>query len=648
MTGRILIIFCITTLQVFGQAPARQAREMTLFSVDGQPMTSEEFIFLFKKNHLKKEDYTQPKVAEYIELLINFRLKVAEARREGIDTTMAFIKEFNTYRNELKKPYLAETNELSRLTHEAYNRLKEEVKASHILISVTPDALPPDTLKAFEKAIELRNRLLKGEEFSKVAGEVSDDPSAKLNGGNLGYFTALQMVYPFEEAAWHLNKDDLSEPVRTRFGYHLIKVYDHRPSRGEVEVSHIILRTGSGDHHLIRNKIFDIHRQLLAGGNWDELCKEYSDDPSTKNSGGRLRPFGVGVMSSVPEFESAAFALEKPGEISDPFQSAYGWHIIRLERKIPIPPYDEIASTLERKVARDERLQLAQEKEFARRKQQNGYRENGSVMTMILQLADSSLLSGKWHFHGSADLLKSSLFELNERPYTVEAFVKFIRQQQTFSQLGPAAYMKQLHNRFVEQALDEAEDAKLRASNDDYRNLIKEYEEGLLLFSVMEKNVWNRASQDTVELKRHYEKIRTKFQAGERLEARIFSTTDQAFLADMKGRIARGDSLTEKDLRKFKSVIPIRRYERNDHPVMTRIPWVTGIQEAELDGTYYLVDVHKLIAPGIKDFSEVKAQVISDYQEDLERRWVAGLRQKYQVKTNGKARKFVVSELAQN
>ncbi len=648
MTVRILIIFCIATLQVHGQAPARQAREMALFSVDGQPMSSEEFIFLFKKNHLKKDDYTQSKVAEYIDLLINFRLKVAEARREGIDTTMAYIKEFNTYRNELKKPYLVESNELSRLTHEAYNRLKEEVKASHILISVVPDALPPDTLKAFQKAVEVRKRLLKGEDFSKVAGEVSDDPSAKLNGGNLGYFTALQMVYPFEEAAWHLNKDELSEPVRTRFGYHLIKVYDHRPSRGEVEVSHIILRTGSGDHHLIRNKIFEIHRQLLAGGKWDELCREYSDDPSTKNSGGRLRPFGVGVMSSVPEFESAAFALEKPGDISDPFQSAYGWHIIRLERKIPIPPYSEIASTLERKVARDERLQLAQVKEFERRKQQNGYRENSSVLTMTLQVADSSLLSGKWQYHGSADLLKNSLFEMNERSYSVEALVKFIKRHQSFSQLGPAAYMKQLYNRFVEQALDEAEDAKLRASNVDYRNLIKEYEEGLLLFSVMEKNVWNRASQDTVELRRHYEKIRSKFQAGERLEARIFSTTDQVFLADMKGRIARGDSLTEKDLRKFKSVIPIRRYERNDHPVIKRIPWVTGIQEAELDGTYYLVDVHKLIAPGIKDFSEVKAQVISDYQEDLEKRWVTGLRQKYQVKTNGKARKFVVSELTKN
>ena len=648
MTVRILIIFCIATLQVHGQAPARQAREMALFSVDGQPMSSEEFIFLFKKNHLKKDDYTQSKVAEYIDLLINFRLKVAEARREGIDTTMAYIKEFNTYRNELKKPYLVESNELSRLTHEAYNRLKEEVKASHILISVVPDALPPDTLKAFQKAVEVRKRLLKGEDFSKVAGEVSDDPSAKLNGGNLGYFTALQMVYPFEEAAWHLKKDELSEPVRTRFGYHLIKVYDHRPSRGEVEVSHIILRTGNGDHHLIRNKIFEIHRQLLAGGKWDELCREYSDDPSTKNSGGRLRPFGVGVMSSVPEFESAAFALEKPGDISDPFQSAYGWHIIRLERKIPIPPYSEIASTLERKVARDERLQLAQVKEFERRKQQNGYRENSSVLTMTLQVADSSLLSGKWQYHGSADLLKNSLFEMNERSYSVEALVKFIKRHQSFSQLGPAAYMKQLYNRFVEQALDEAEDAKLRASNVDYRNLIKEYEEGLLLFSVMEKNVWNRASQDTVELRRHYEKIRSKFQAGERLEARIFSTTDQVFLADMKGRIARGDSLTEKDLRKFKSVIPIRRYERNDHPVIKRIPWVTGIQEAELDGTYYLVDVHKLIAPGIKDFSEVKAQVISDYQEDLEKRWVTGLRQKYQVKTNGKARKFVVSELTKN
>ncbi len=164
----------------------------------------------------------------------------------------------------------------------------------------------------------------------------SDDPSAKNNQGNLGYFTAMQMVYPFETAAYSTKVGDISQPIRTRFGYHLIKVLDRKPARGEVEVSHIMIRTGNDkENEKIKNTIFNIHDQLQAGMSWEELCRQYSEDPSTKDNGGKLRPFGTGAMAAVPEFEKIAFYLQKPGEISDPFQTQYGGILCGWNAKFP-------------------------------------------------------------------------------------------------------------------------------------------------------------------------------------------------------------------------------------------------------------------------------------------------------------------------
>ena len=200
-----------------------------------------------------------------------------------MDTTAEFRKEFNSYKDELKKPYVAESNELDRLTKEAYAHLTEEVKASHILINLYPDPTPADTLAAFQKITEIRDKAVGGEDFGKLAKEFSEDPSAKTNDGNLGYFTAMQMIYPFEVVAYKTNVGEISLPVRTRFGYHIIKVYDRQAARGEVEVSHILLRTGSVNDNKVKSTIFDIYDQLKGGRKWEELCGEYSEDNATKS-----------------------------------------------------------------------------------------------------------------------------------------------------------------------------------------------------------------------------------------------------------------------------------------------------------------------------------------------------------------------------
>src|SRR5260221_2051930 len=643
MRFRIIVLMLAIHGLAVGQKKAAPATP--LFSIKGSPVYTEEFIYLYKKNHLQPQDFTQEKINEYLTLFINFKLKIAEGRNRRLDTTQAFVKEFNTYKEELKKPYRAGTDDLDRLTKEAYDRLTQEIKAAHLLIAVKPDAAPTDTLAAYHKISDLRRRALAGENFEALAKEFSEDPSAKTNDGSVGYFTALQMVYPFEDAAYKTKVGEISPVVRTRFGYHIIKVLDRRPARGEVEVSHILLRAAKGNEARIKNTIFEIYDQLKGGRSWDELCNEYSEDTSTKNAGGKLRPFGVGGLASVPEFEQVALSLKEPGEISDPFQSAIGWHIIRLEKKIPVPSFKDTEAALKRRVARDERVTISKASSFEKRKKEFGFTEENGINTSVISLADSALTKGKWHYTACGAIQDQILFTLQSEKTPVRDFYQWVSTNEAGSSLSPPAYMKQLYDRFVEEKINGIEEKKLLSENPDYRMLLNEYREGILLFEIMEKEVWNKASADSIGQRNYYAGHPDRFKAGKRLEARIFTTPDTIFREAIKRKMVAGDTLREADLKKFKSVTHLKKYEAKESQVIDQIHWVPGLHEAEVNHMYYLVEVSRLIPPGNLTFDEARAKVISEYQDSLEKEWLIRLRQKYPVKINKKGKKIVITEL---
>jgi peptidyl-prolyl cis-trans isomerase SurA len=625
-------------------ASAKPAKPVVLFSIADKPIYTDEFIRLYKKNHLKPTDFTEEKIHQYLDLFVNFKLKVAEAIARGLDTTKEFRKELNTYRHELKKPYLVQKDDLTKYTQEAYQRLKEEVKASHILIMIKPDAAPADTLAAYNKVLSLKQRIVKGEDFEKLAREFSEDPSAKSNGGNLGYFTTLQMVYPFEDAAFRLKPGEISDPVRTRFGYHLIKVTDRAPAKGEVEVSHILLRTGNGQDAKIKNKIFDIYDQLQGGRSWDELCKEYSDDPATKDTGGKLRPFGVGAFAAVPEFEKAAFALKQPGEISDPFQSAVGWHILKLERKIPLPAYADVEASLKRRVSRDERMQIADRKQLEQRKKDWSFSEDPQTRQAVFGTFDSTLLSAKWKFNGDPALKAKQLFTLRARPSTAGDFISFAESSQTIVNSSVAARTKELYDSFVSERISELEEQDLYARNAEYRSLLNEYREGILLFTVMEKEVWNRDAEDSAGVRKFYEETKQNYKAGDRVHARVFSA-DKRLYDQIVQRLSAHDSLRKDEMKRLKLVHGWHNFERGENKIVDKGGWSVGLHPVETDGAFNLVEIDNLVAPGIKNFQDARTQVASAYQDQLEKKWIAALKVKFPVKINTKGTKSVMKEL---
>jgi peptidyl-prolyl cis-trans isomerase SurA len=634
--------FLLVTTAGFSQKKLETA-DKVLFSVDKSDVYVSEFMYLFRKNNQgKPEELTEPRIREYLDLVIAFKLKVAEAHHRGIDTTQAFIKEFTTYRDELKKPYVASSDDLSRLVKEAYDRLHEEVRASHILITATPDALPADTLAAWQKIMAIRERVTAGEDFGKLASELSEDPSAKGNGGDLGYFSAMAMVYPFEDAAFKTKVGEVSQPVKTRFGYHLIKVNDRRPASGEVEVSHILL---SGTDAKVKDKAFEIYDQLKGGRKWDDLCREYSIDTNTKERGGKLPPFGVGALPGVPEFEAAAFALQTPGEISDPFQSKLGWHLVKLEKKIAVPSFAEAEPVLKRRIARDERLQISQTAQLNKRKANFGFTENNAAREKLERAADTSLVQGRWRTSLQTSVAAEPLFTISGKGVPVSEFLKYVKSTQRPSALTPVMYFRQLYDQFSDIKIGEAEDARLQVENPEYRNLVREYHEGIMFFSIMEKEVWNKGSADTVGQRTYYETHKGKYQGGDRVYARIYSSSDKQFLQEVREKAAKGDSVGQADTKRFKSVTSFRAFGKGDNKVVDMVPWAIGIHEAEAEGMYYLVEIERLIPPGIKAFQEARASVISDFQEEMEKKWVADLRKKYPVKVNKKAVKSVIQQL---
>lgn len=505
-----------------------------------------EFAYVYRKNNGTAADYgTRPSVAEYLELYTNFRLKVLEAEHRGLDTTQAFKRELDGYRQQLAQPYLTEKSVTDQLVREAYDRMGQEVSAAHILVRVAPDAAPADTLAAYQKIVALRQQVLGGADFSTLARQQSEDPSAKENGGSLGYFTAMQMVYPFETAAYKTPVGQVSQPVRTRFGYHLIKVNDRRAAMGEMKVAHLMVRVNAhapaADSITARKKISELYARLRKGESWDKLVAQFSEDAGSAANGGELPPFGTGRM--IPSFEAAASRLQKPGDIAPPVQTPYGWHIIKLIEKQPVPTFAALEPTLKSKVAKDSRSELNRTAFLKRIRQEDQFLEIPAAKAQALARADTALVAGRFRYTAPATQKKGKahaadnlvLFTIRQQPYLVKDFLQYVAQnQRPRPGAQPAFLMQQLYDQYVDQRLTDFEKNALDTKYEDYRMLAKEYRDGILLFQLMDEKVWSKAIEDSVGLKKFFAANQDKYQWGPRVEATVVSAATPALRDEAK------------------------------------------------------------------------------------------------------------------
>ena len=538
------LIACCTIIVLYGCKTTKQPSSANLVQEDNSPtlitlgpnkVKTNEFKYVYNKNNGSAQDaYTEKSLRDYLDLYTNFRLKILEAEAGGRDTVKEFKTELEGYRKQLAQPYLTEKGVTEQLVKEAYERMKEEVNASHILLNVSPDAEPKDTLLAYNKLIDLRKRALAGEKFDSLAKKYSEDPSAKQNYGSLGYFTAMQMVYPFEDAAFKTPTGSISMPVRTRFGYHILKVNGRRPSRGEVKVAHIMIRAGEGiskeDSIAAKQKSDEIYNKLKTGDKWNELCDQFSDDFNTKSKGGELQTFASNQLG-VPAFEDAAFALAKPGDLTKPVKSPYGYHIIKLIEKQPLKPFSELESGLKAKVQKDSRSDLNKTIFIQKRKAEYKYTENAAVLNSVYAAADSNVANGTFDYKSDNPFLKLTAFTLDGKPYIVQSFYDYVKANQKPKKGATASsVMRTQLKAYAEKSVMDYEETQLSRKHEDYKMLYKEYRDGILLFSLMDEKVWTKAVNDTAGLKTFYEQNKANYQWKKRNDAIVLNAADEATL----------------------------------------------------------------------------------------------------------------------
>jgi peptidyl-prolyl cis-trans isomerase SurA len=617
-----------------------------LLSVGEEQVPRSEFERVFKKNN-KDTVFTEKSVRDYLDLYINYKLKVKEAETLKMDTSENFKSELAGYRKQLAQPYLTDKNVSEQLVKEAYDRLKNDVRASHILIKCTNEALPKDTVIAYNRALKISDMILKGADFSKVARDSSEDPSAKDNGGDLGYFTGMQMVYPFETAAYSNKIGTLSMPVRTRFGYHIIKTIDLRPAQGEIHVAHLMIRMPKDANDSIikiaESKIKEAQAMLNSGASWDTVVTKYSEDKASAKKGGDLPWFGTGRM--VPEFEKAAFALQKDGEISSIVKTTYGWHIIKRIEKRGMPTFEEKKGELRQMIMRDSRNETSRLSMVNKIKAEYRFKEVPKSKDAFINTLDTSLASGEWDLK-KADSFNGNLFSLTDstgtvKNYSVQDFAKYISTHQTKrASSSPQAIGYSMYDQWMQEEVLAYEEARLDNKYVDFKNLMKEYRDGILLFDLTDKMVWTKAVKDTIGLQQFHEKTQNNYMWGERCNATIFQCNNETTAADFRKQLVKGkksmDDIMAAINKKTPNAITKKeaKYAHSESELIEKTKWVEGISNpTNLSNNWYIVDL-KILPPMPKSLNEAKGLVTSDYQSALEKEWVDELKAKYPVKVN--------------
>lgn len=639
-----VLTFAITCCHMVAQA--QTSADQVLMTVAGKNITKSEFEAIYHKNNNKSASADSKSLQDYLELFINFKLKVREAEELGLDTVAAFKNELEGYRKQLAAPYLTDNEVNDMLLKEAYDRMKKDVRASHILIKCDAAALPKDTLIAYNKAIAARNRILKGEDFSKVARELSEDPSAKDNGGDLGYFTSMQMVYTFETAAFNAETNKVSMPVRTRFGYHIILKTDERPNQGQITVAHIMVKTPQKDAAVKdtsktdpKAKIDEMYAKIKAGADFAEMAKQFSDDKGSAKKGGELPMFGTGRM--VIEFEKAAFALKNDGDMSMPIQTQYGWHIIKRLSKKELGSFDELKPELKAKIGKDSRSQNGKESMIAKIKKQYNFKENLKLRDEFVKVMDTTFFDAKWKHEAAAKLNKDALFSIGEKTYSQKDFAMYLENHQSKrAKTDFTLLVKDMYKEFVNESCLGYEESKLASKYPEFKALLQEYRDGILLFDLTDKNVWSKAVKDTTGLKAFYEENKSKYMWDTRAEATVYKCATEKVAADVRKMLKdkAKKKYTNDDILKainkdsqLNLNIETGKYSKGDNDIVDKFEWKKGLSaNSTVDKQVVFVDFENIIAPTNKSIAEAKGLITADYQNYLEKQWIASLRNKYQ------------------
>ncbi|HHS96048.1 MAG TPA: peptidyl-prolyl cis-trans isomerase [Phaeodactylibacter sp.] len=638
-----------------------QQQDPLLFTVDNTPVQASEFEYIYAKTNGDKADFSRESLQEYLDLYVTFKLKVQQAKDMKLDTIPSLQRELAGYRQQLANSYLVDKEVTQHLVDEAYQRTKKEVDISHIMVSLSPNASSLQERKALDKINSLYAMLQSGDSFEEVAKQHSEDTYSKDKGGKLGYFVAMFRpgFYEMETAAYSLKKGQYSKPVRTIAGYHIIKLNDTRPARGEIEVAHILVRNKKDKRSkketslLAKAKIDSLYNLLKSGISFEAVAKAHSEDKSSKDKGGVVGPLTTNSPVDT-RFKDVAFALTKDGEYSKPFESSVGWHIVRRISK-KAPETEEIAkrrllskmqkgNKKRRGTKKFSRQQIAKDAMLQRIKKEGGFKEDINVFHLFTSKLDSTFLSHKWKkpsFEKDLTLISFA----NGMKTTINDFADFAKRsslrmrQRDKSEITSTA--KEIYKQFVEEQCIKYEETQLEKKYPEFKSLMREYEEGILLFEVTKLLVWDKASQDSLGLATFFENNKDKYKWDERAEVTTYTIPagKENLIEPLRKMAAKKHADKVKEKYKDEGIaINTKLYEKGKSKKLENLIWKAGaITKATLNPknkSTSFMKIEKILPPQQKELKDARGYVIADYQDFLEKQWIEDLKKQHKVKIN--------------
>jgi peptidyl-prolyl cis-trans isomerase SurA len=649
-----IVLATLVMVSIISTPLKAKANDPILLTVGNKQVTRSEFLRIYSKNNTNQA-FDEKSLRDYMELFVNYKLKVLEAESKGLDTVKSFVQEYNGYREQLAKPYMRDTITEQNLMAEAYEHMKYEVHVIQLYLSCDENAKPEDTLKVYNKIIEYRKRALNGESLDSLSTHYSSDSRLQALKGDMGYMTAFQnnTKYAIEKVIYNTKVGSISMPIRTLYGYHIFKILDKRPSKGEVKIAHIMISPPDNRNAVDSSKseIFNIYNRIKNGESFEELAKKYSADFRSGSNGGELEWFSVGMM--VPEFERAAFSLKNKGDISEPMRTSFGWHILKKIDERPIPSYESVKERIRTKISKDERANLPAESIVEKAKIKYGFKQYPENLPAVITVLDSTFYIGTWNPDKAKDLNKT-LFIIGDKKYTQHDFAVYLSSAKSKKKSSFNIIVNKTYKTYVFDETQKYYKSQLDVLFPDFHYLLMEYHDGILLFNLMEQDVWGKAMKDTTGLLTFYNNHKDLFKWNERVVSSIIKGKDkdkvnQAYALALKDK---DNKLSKKDFlnnvcKSDTTCLNITEglFEKGENTELDSIGWNLGISPVieKGDNSFFFIKkgTHE---PQPKTFQESKGLYIAEFQAELEQKLIDELRKKYAISVNEQVLKTIIKK----
>ncbi len=633
-------ILIVCTLLAFAGSHAQP-----LFSFGKNKVNKEEFLRQFNRNLNPNEDNIKA-MKEYLPLFINYKLKVQDAFDKRLDTQYNQKSELADFRRQIEDNYFSEEANIAELVNEALDRSQKDLRLKDIIISFNPKN-PKEVEQAEENAEKAVQKLEANTPFEKVFDEFCNDKEFRDgNHGDLGWVTVFSLPYKVENQVYKLQVGQFTQPIKTSKAFHIFKLMAHRKAAGKIKVAQILFAYQPGatdaEKKEVQNKADMVYDQLIKGADFASQAKTYSNDKTSYQNGGVLPEFGVG--SYDPVFETSAFSLAKNGDISKPFETAFGIHIVKLLEQLPISTDKKepvTVANMKQRVVTDNRMEEAKTVLAKSLRNKIGYQPAKTVKPKSLWAFTDSSLDGRTVTTVKDVMGKTILFSFAKQNITAANWVMFVRAVRgSITDLSSKGY-DELYEKYINVTTAEYYKNHLEDYNPDFKNQLQEFKDANLNFEVTEKMVWNKAAEDNAGLLKHYNASKVKYKWGPSVNAIIVTATDKATTdsarLQMQANIGNWRSIAMRYENKL--LADSNRFEQNQVPTEGKIdfraktftPTITNVQDSSQTFCYIVNTINE---SGQRSFEDARGFVINDYQQVLETKWVDGLKKKYPIVIN--------------